>query len=114
MRKRLGSRADSLVHMEASRHIPSHRPNRPAPSRPAWPRLLAGLLVIGAALVALAVRPAASMAACANPIACENAKTGDDPSTWQIFGAGEEDLQGYATQMSVNKGQTINFKIKAA
>jgi hypothetical protein len=40
--------------------------------------------------------------------------TGSPESSWQIFGAGEEDLQGYATQMSVNKGQTINFKIKAA
>src|SRR5437763_1642379 len=52
------------------------------------------------------------MAACANPVACENAKPGTDPSVWQVSGAGDSSIQGYATSMSVNKGGTIRFKVK--
>jgi hypothetical protein len=77
-------------------------------------RLWIGFLVVGAVLAALAAAPAASLAACANPIACENANTGDAESSWGISGAGDDTLQGYATSMSVDKGQTINFKIKAS
>ena len=34
-------------------------------------------------------------------------------STWEVDGAGDSSIQGYATSMSVNKGQTISFKIKS-
>ena len=34
------------------------------------------------------------------------------PSAWQIVGAGDSTIQGYATSMSVNKGETVGFKIK--
>ncbi len=81
-------------------------------------RLLVCSLAIATALLALATIPAASEAAACtppvtNPVACENTQTGADPSTWQIDGAGDDSLQGFATQMSVNKGETINFKIKS-
>jgi Domain of unknown function (DUF4082)/Concanavalin A-like lectin/glucanases superfamily/Fibronectin type III domain/Viral BACON domain/Bacterial Ig domain len=56
--------------------------------------------------------PAAGMAACANPVACENEKPGSAPSAWQVSGAGDSTIQGYATSMSVNKGETVRFKIK--
>jgi hypothetical protein len=46
-----------------------------------------------------------------NPVACENSKTGDPPSDWQVNGAGDDTIQGFATSMSVNVGQTVNFKI---
>ena len=36
------------------------------------------------------------------------------PSTWEVDGAGDSTIQGYATSMSVNKGQTISFKIKSS
>jgi hypothetical protein len=88
-------------------------------SRPALTRWIS-TLVLAVALVAalLAVRPAVSSAAVCTPpvtnkVACENTQPGDDPSTWQIDGAGDESIQGYATQMSVTPGQTINFKIKS-
>ena len=63
--------------------------------------------------------PAAAQAAPCTPpvvsaVACENTQPGAAPSTWQIDGAGDPTIQGYATQMSVNKGQTIDFKIKSA
>jgi hypothetical protein len=81
-------------------------------------RLFVGLLVSTAAVATQAALPATSLAApcdapVVNQVACENTKAGDAPSTWEIFGAGDENLQGYATSMSVNRGQTISFKIKA-
>lgn len=54
----------------------------------------------------------ASFAACGNPVACENALPGDAPSDWQVAGAGDSTIQGYATSMGVSVGQTESFKIK--
>jgi hypothetical protein len=47
-----------------------------------------------------------------NPVACENSKPGTDPSDWQVTGIGDTSIQGYATTMSVDAGQTIKFKVK--
>jgi hypothetical protein len=47
-----------------------------------------------------------------NPIACENSKPGDPPGNWQIEGAGDKSIQGFATSISVNVGGTESFKIK--
>ncbi len=49
---------------------------------------------------------------CGNPIVCENELPGDPPSDWQVQGIGDSTIQGYATSMSVNVGQTVYFKIK--
>ncbi|KQR82505.1 hypothetical protein ASF98_00335 [Arthrobacter sp. Leaf337] len=46
-----------------------------------------------------------------NAIACENSKPGSPPSEWDITGAGDSDIQGFSTDISVNAGQPINFKI---
>ena len=32
---------------------------------------------------------------------------------WEVTGYGDDSLQGFATQMSVNKGETVRFKIKS-
>ena len=69
-------------------------------------------LALAATILLLAAFPAAGMAACANPVACENEKAGSAPSAWQVSGAGDSTIQGYATSMSVNKGGTIRFKVK--
>jgi hypothetical protein len=69
-------------------------------------------LALVATIVLFALHPAAGLAACANPVACENEKPGSAPSAWQVNGAGDASIQGYATSMSVNKGATIRFKIK--
>jgi hypothetical protein len=42
------------------------------------------LLAFEAAVVVLGVLPASGLAACANPVACENEKPGSAPSTWQV------------------------------
>jgi hypothetical protein len=72
-----------------------------------------------ALLVALAALPASSARAegeteCAsapNPIVCENALPGDPAKNWQVEGVGDPTIQGFATSMSVNVGQTESFKI---
>src|SRR5690242_16849115 len=46
-----------------------------------------------------------------NPVVCENSKPGDDG--WQVGGAGYDSIQGFATDISVNVGSTVKFKIKA-
>jgi hypothetical protein len=46
-----------------------------------------------------------------NPIVCENGQQGNPSSEWDITGAGDATIQGFATDISVNKGGTVNFKI---
>ena len=48
-------------------------------------------------------------------IVCENEKTtGVTPqSQWDIVGAGDEDIQGFAVDLSVNRGETVQFKISS-
>ena len=47
-----------------------------------------------------------------NDIVTENALPGNPASQWDITGTGDLDLQGFATDISVNKAGTIGFKIK--
>lgn len=46
-----------------------------------------------------------------NAISCENSKPGSPPSEWDIDGAGDADIQGFATDISVNVGGRVDFKI---
>ncbi|QSJ15235.1 DUF4082 domain-containing protein [Nostoc sp. UHCC 0702] len=48
----------------------------------------------------------------ANSIVAENCQTGNPSSEWNISGVGDSSIQGFATDISVNKGETISFKIK--
>ncbi|KQW48025.1 hypothetical protein ASC77_16660 [Nocardioides sp. Root1257] len=72
-----------------------------------------GVLVVAG--LSVVVAPAAVAAPCdapvASPVACENTKTGNPESEWGITGAGSTNIQGFATQMSVNVGETEGFKI---
>lgn len=47
----------------------------------------------------------------ANPIVAENCLTGTSSEDWDIVGSGDPGIQGFATDMSVNKGGRIDFKI---
>jgi len=49
-----------------------------------------------------------------NPIPCENSKPGTDSSIWDVSGAGDTSIQGFATDISVNVGGTIVFKINTS
>jgi hypothetical protein len=47
-----------------------------------------------------------------NAIVCENSQPGNPQSDWDIIGAGDPTIQGFATDISLNQGQNIFFKIK--
>jgi hypothetical protein len=49
--------------------------------------------------------------AAANAIACENSKPGNPPGEWDIVGSGDANIQGFATEISVNRGETVRFKV---
>jgi hypothetical protein len=46
-----------------------------------------------------------------NPIVTENLLPGNPASEWDIVGAGDSSIQGFATQISVDQGQTVFFKV---
>ena len=53
-------------------------------------------------------------AACANPanrVVAENCKPGNPSTEWDINGSGDPRIQGFATDISVNVGESIAFKI---
>ncbi|WGV27942.1 DUF4082 domain-containing protein [Halotia branconii] len=47
-----------------------------------------------------------------NPIVAENCLVGNPSTEWDITGVGDESIQGFATDISVNRGNTVSFKIK--
>lgn len=46
-----------------------------------------------------------------NPIVCENSKPGSPWQEWEVDGAGDASIQGFATNISVDVGGKIDFKI---
>jgi hypothetical protein len=79
-------------------------------------RLAVVLGLLAAVAVPVAGPAAAAADPCAapvtNPVACENTKPGNPASEWDISGSGSTAIQGFATQMSVNLGETESFKVK--
>ena len=81
-----------------------------------WRHLLVAVALVAGYLVGVPL-PAQAADPCApptNPIACENSKPGTDPSMWDVDGAGDSTIQGFATDSSVNVGNSISFKIKTS
>ena len=77
--------------------------------------VISACALVGASLVLGPLTGASAADPCgagSNPISCENSKPGTDPSIWDITGAGDSDIQGFSTDISVNVGQTMGFKIK--
>ena len=57
---------------------------------------------------------AAAASACvapANAIVAENCLAGNPSTDWDVSGAGDTTILGFATQISVNKGSAISFKV---
>ena len=69
-----------------------------------------GLAVRGAQ--AQNVSPTNRCEAPANQIVAENCKTGNPSTEWDINAAGDPTIQGFSTDMSVNVGEPIEFKVK--
>ena len=64
--------------------------------------------------VGLWATPARSAPPCdtpANAIVAENCLPGNPASEWDVVAEGDESIQGFATDISVNRGGTISFKI---
>lgn len=72
--------------------------------------LLAGALL----QLSLATAAFGSCTAPANAIEAENCLPGNDESQWDVSGGGDPSIQGFATDISVNAGQVINFKINSS
>ncbi|WP_409334744.1 DUF4082 domain-containing protein [Bradyrhizobium neotropicale] len=60
---------------------------------------------------AAATTTATAAATSTNPIVLENQKQGNPESEWGIDGAGDSNIEGFATDISVNHGSTVSFKI---
>ena len=75
---------------------------------------LVGAAAVVASTIAVGVVSPAAAAPCdpgGSPIVCENSKPGTDPAIWDISGAGDSTIQGFATDISVNHGNRIGFKV---
>jgi len=83
--------------------------------RPAWiglPGVLfKRILLLTLAHASLAVSVFASCAAPQNPIEAENCLAGTPTSTWYLDNAGSPNIRGFTTDISVNAGQTVFFKV---
>src|SRR3989442_10197005 len=70
------------------------------------------LMLLGLLGVALSTGSSPHAQSCgANPIVCENNLTGNPQSEWDISGAGDASIQGFANDISVNKGAIVHFKV---
>ena len=74
-----------------------------------------GLAAAAAGLLLGAGAPSAAAAPCdapiTNPVACENTKAGNPASEWDVSGSGSAAIQGFATDISADQGQTVSFKV---
>ena len=53
-------------------------------------------------------------ATCSNPICIENQASGTPQSQWDLNGPGSTSIAGFADNISVNHGSTINFKVQTS
>ncbi len=71
-------------------------------------------LVAVAGLPLVTASPSAAAGECdapANEIVAENCLPGTAASVWDVSGAGDSSIQGFATDISVDQGQTVQFKV---
>jgi hypothetical protein len=75
--------------------------------------LLRAAIMTALAAAALATAPAAraDCNAPANAIVAENCQPGTPESIWDVPGSGSDSIRGFATDISINKGQTVQFKV---
>ena len=72
---------------------------------------------IAAALLLASFGSQTAYAQCSSPanaIVAENCLPGNSPDEWAISGVGDDTIQGFATDISVNVGQTVDFKVKTS
>ncbi|MEZ5966822.1 MAG: DUF6605 domain-containing protein [Planctomycetota bacterium] len=97
-----------LVQSPRTARDPSKRGSPPCGPAPRRSRLACTPRgVARTALLALAAIPLAGQ----NPIVLENQNAGVPASVWYVPGPGDANIQGFATDLSVNAGATVRFKI---
>jgi Bacterial Ig domain/Immunoglobulin I-set domain len=77
-------------------------------------RYLPALATLLFAFLVLSFLPPVALATCTAPknaIEAENCLPGTPPSQWYVSGAGSPNIQGFTTDISVNAGETIFFKV---
>jgi hypothetical protein len=80
-------------------------------------RYLPALSTLLLAFLVLSFLPPVAFATCTAPknaIEAENCLPGTPASQWYVAGTGSPNIQGFATDISVNVGQTIFFKISTS
>jgi hypothetical protein len=78
--------------------------------------IVAAVLVAQPVTTAQAQRAPAAAPGCARPanrIVAENCKPGNPSTEWDVNGSGDRRIQGFATDISANLGETISFKIES-
>lgn len=84
--------------------------------------VVSAVALVALTATALVVAPAAASDACAsgdNQVVCENGRhdvdwsawSGGRQPDWDIDGAGDASIQGFSTDISVNLGERIDFKV---
>ncbi|HXM57240.1 MAG TPA: N,N-dimethylformamidase beta subunit family domain-containing protein [Candidatus Dormibacteraeota bacterium] len=85
------------------------------PTTPRGPIAVVAVVALAAAMLLTGVRAVRADDPCSfagvNPIPCENTQPGTPFSVWGVDGAGDPGIQGFATDISVNAGGTISFKV---
>jgi hypothetical protein len=76
-----------------------------------WVTALAAISIIVLGPAAGSAMAAPCDAPVSNPVACENTLPGNPASQWDVSGAGDASIQGFATDISVNRGSTVQFKV---
>lgn len=71
-----------------------------------------GGVIVGFVLAIAAGLSWAGAAAAQNEISLENQLPGHPASEWDVSGAGDASIQGFATDMSVAPGETVSFKVE--
>ena len=74
---------------------------------------LTPLFLIGLLAQAAAAQVVDPCAAPATAVVAENCLAGSPPGEWEISFAGDLTIQGFTTDISANRGETVRFKIKS-
>src|SRR5713226_2594645 len=69
------------------------------------------IYLLGLLFCAPLTAPGQTCSPTTNQIVCDNSQIGNPPSDWDVSGYGDVTIQGFATDISVNQGQTISFKV---
>ena len=76
-----------------------------------WSYSRVGTIFLALATMLLCLDSAHAQSCSTNPITAENCLAGNPQSEWDIVGAGDPSIQGFADDISVNRGDLLSFKI---